>query len=163
MMKRVISSAWTITYKAFIPIVLGAISVFLVVNLFIQSLPRTLDGYMVLLLTMAAALFFTFWGARLKWVALDDGNLYVSNWITEITIPASAIQSVEGLYGGWRVMIRLKTESRFGRKIFFLAHLQPFVFSPSRPVVEELRRMAASAGNNVDSVSSGEVNPQEDS
>ena len=148
-MKGRISSAWTLPYKVMIPMMLGAISIILIVNLFSSPLPLPLNGYIVAAWSVAGTLFFSWWGLGLKRVSADDRNLYVSNWIREVSIPLSEIDSVDGLYGGWRVMVRLKAKSKFGWKIIFLAKWQPFIFSPSRPVVDELRLLVKSADQNL--------------
>lgn len=139
-MTRLISSRWTLLYKLLVPFILVSICIVLLVSLAADPSP-SIDAFVVTTLTAAAAAFFCLWGVRLKRVEVDDHNLYVSNWIREILIPLSEIDSVEALYGGWRVMLVLKTKSRFGRRIFFLAKWQPFTYSPSGRVIEELRRI----------------------
>jgi hypothetical protein len=148
-MKRMISSAWTLPYKIMIPIMLGAISIILMVSLVSSSSPLPRNAYIVVAWSVAGTLFFSWWGLGLKRVSVDDRNLYVSNWIREISIPLSGIDSVDSLYGGWRVMVRLKAKYKFGWRIVFLAKWQPFVFSPSRSVVDELRLLVKSADENL--------------
>jgi len=140
-MKRTISSAWTIPYKFLIPIVLATISLLLILDLFADPSPN-LDGFVVITFTTAATVFFSWWGLKLKRVSLDGQNLYVSNWIREISIPLSEIDFVESLYGGWRIRLRLRSRSDFGRTIVFLATWKPFFFSRAHPIVEELRRLS---------------------
>ena len=92
-----------------------------------------------------AFLFYTlllFW--PLKKVVIDDNNLYVSDFHTEITIPFSEIERVSEfvLSEPRRVTIRLKNPTRFGRKIVFLATYRAFAFFSSHPIVSELRELA---------------------
>lgn len=140
-MRRVISSGWTALFKAVVPLVFMALSIFLVLILCVYSPKLDTDWLMVVFLMVGATVFFCWWGVKLKRVSVDDRNLYVSNLVKEILIPLSEVDAVEDYQGGWPVIIRLKAESEFGRTIFFLATWNPFQFSRHHPVVEELRQM----------------------
>jgi len=82
------------------------------------------------------------WG--LKKVSVDDRNLYVSNYRTEITIPISEIEDVREflLSEPRRVTIYLRNPTVFGSKIVFLATYRAFAFLSPHPIVDELIQMA---------------------
>ena len=139
-MRRVISSGWTMLFKVVVPLTLAAISIVLVLGLFAYSSKPPGDAVVGTLLTLGATVFFCWWGARLKRVSVDDRNLYVSNWIKEVSIPLCEIDSVDDLQGGCRVIVRLKVRSEFGRTILFWATWKPILFR-THPIVEELRQL----------------------
>jgi len=142
-MRRVISSAWTLPFKGFVPLVCVLISILLVFSLFAYSSGPPGDALIGVLLVIGATVFFCWWGMKLKRVSVDDRKLYVSNLIKEISIPLSEIDSVSDLQGGWPVIVHLRAKSEFGHTIFFLATWRPVLFSSSsHPIVEELRRLA---------------------
>ena len=143
MVRRVISSSWTMPFKVLVPLALVALSIVLVLGLFAYPSQPPSDAVVGTLLTLGATAFFCWWGAKLKRVGLDDKNLYVSNWIKEISIPLREIESVGHFQGGWPVLVRLKTRSEFGCTIFFLATWKPILFS-THPIVEELRQLVKS-------------------
>jgi hypothetical protein len=140
-MRRVISSGWTIVFKLVVPLVLMSLSIFLVVGLFAYSPRPPTDALIGTLLTVAATAFFCWWGTRLKRVSVDDQNLYASNLIKETSIPLLEIDALDAGHGGWPVRVRLKAKSELGRTIFFLATWQPFLFSKTHPILEELRQL----------------------
>lgn len=86
--------------------------------------------------------FWMSWG--LKKVRLDDRNLYVSNYLKEITVPISEIGEVSEfiLYEPRRVTIHLRNPTEFGQKIVFLAKYRYFAFLSPHPIVDELTQMA---------------------
>ena len=140
-MRRVISSAWTTVFKLLIPLTLVSLSIFLVIGLFTHPPQQLTDALITILLTVVSTAFFCWWGARLKWVSVDDQNLYASNWFKEIAIPLSEIAAVDASVGGWPVRIRLKAKSEFGSIVVFLATWQPLLFSKTHPILEELTRL----------------------
>jgi hypothetical protein len=141
-MRRIISSAWTVPFKAIIPLVWVIISILLIFSLFAYSSGPTSDALIGVLLVISATAFFCWWGMKLKRVSVDDSNLYVSNLIKEIPIPLSEIASVTDFQGGWPVMVHLRAKSEFGHTIFFLATWKPLLFSSPHPIIEELRQLA---------------------
>ena len=84
---------------------------------------------------------------RLKEVSVDDGFLYVSNYVKEIVLPLSEIYDVtENLWVNTHpVTIHLKSPSEFGDKITFMPTTRPFAFFSSHPIVEELKELAKSS------------------
>jgi len=87
-------------------------------------------------------------------VRLDDKNIYVSNYLREISIPVTDIKDVKEV--NWvnhrRVTIYLKSNSEFGQAIKFIPTAlfafwsEAFSGSVDHPVVYELRRLAALEG-----------------
>jgi hypothetical protein len=85
---------------------------------------------------------------RIKRVVLDDDGLFVSNYRSEVRVPFAAIASVsqdlrnQRLGGGRTVMVRLRTETSFGRGFTFLSAEGPPTAGREAEVVLELRRLA---------------------
>ena len=142
-MRRNISSVWTIVFKLVVPLALISLNVILVLA-YVQ-LPSP-DAFIGTILAFVPTAFFCWWGVNLKRVSVDDQNLYASNWIKEIAIPLSEIDAVDAWPGGWRVIVRLRVRTAFGRKINFLAAWRPLLFG-SHPIVEELRQLLIKRGN----------------
>lgn len=81
---------------------------------------------------------------KLKKVSIDDRNLYVSNYRTEVTVPITDIEDVREflLSEPRRVTIYLKQPTEFGSKIVFLATYRAFAFLSPHPIVDELIQMS---------------------
>lgn len=76
---------------------------------------------------------------KYKKVTVDGDSLRVSNYTSEISIPLSEIVDVtERRLRGHPVTIHLKTSTKFGQAISFLAK--------SRSIAGELRQMAEKTG-----------------
>ena len=77
---------------------------------------------------------------RLKRVEIESGNLYVSNYVREITIPLTDVEHVTEV--GWiniqPVTIHLRRATDFGDKITFMPKARFFGLWSSHPVVDEL-------------------------
>ena len=80
----------------------------------------------------------------LKRVQVDDNNLYISNYLKEITVPLGEIENVTDfiLSEPRRVTIHFRNETEFGRKIVFLAKYRAFAFMDGHPIVDELIQMS---------------------
>lgn len=82
----------------------------------------------------------------LKRVSMDGKNLYISNYFREITVPLAAIGEVTE--NRWinihPVTIHFRRPTEFGQRITFMPTARLFANWSSHPVVEELRRAAAS-------------------
>ncbi len=83
----------------------------------------------------------------LKRIRVDGGNLYVSNYLKEIVVPAGLIERVTE--NRWinihPVTIHFRSETEFGSKIVFMPKAR-FAFSwTSHPVVGEIGRLAQAA------------------
>ncbi|MBZ5525588.1 MAG: hypothetical protein LAP21_25475 [Acidobacteriia bacterium] len=97
--------------------------------------------------TMAGALMFWWIYMRLKRVRMDDKALYVSNYITEITVPLSNVAEVSGSrwMNNQQVSIRFHSETEFGSQIVFMPRLRFFSLWSLHPMVGEIRDAVARA------------------
>jgi hypothetical protein len=112
----------------------------------LKSQAGTAGNEMKLLLLVTGLLMIPalYWfGLRLKKVAVDDRHLYVSNYVREIAIPLSDIESVSEswLIQPKLIYVRLKAKSLFGRKIVFAPPVRRFSQFRPHPVVDELKQM----------------------
>ena len=103
--------------------------------------------YAFLLAFLAGTTSFWFFAMPLKQVRVDGGNLYISNFREEISVPLSAVTGVSE--NRWinihPVTIHLRTETAFGNKIVFMPKQRLAFGWTSHPVVNEIRQMAAAA------------------
>jgi hypothetical protein len=90
----------------------------------------------------------------LKAVAIDETELYISNYLREISVPLSDVEQVAE--GGWfrrgTVTIHLRPQTVFGRRILFWPTVRKSsfwnglmiggLFAASHPIVAELRDAA---------------------
>jgi hypothetical protein len=88
---------------------------------------------------------FTYWsGVRLKKVSIDDQNLYVSNYLTEIAVPFSFIGDVTS--HKWLnhnlATIHFKSATQFGDRIVFMPPYRFFPFAGAHPTVARLKHLA---------------------
>ncbi len=142
-MKRNISSKWTLPTKIFN---------FLVAILPLVALPAAYrelaqDTLPIKILVVSMffiwALFFLWINFRLKFVSVDENNLYVSRLIREKIIPLSEVEDIRLTTIGfvW-VGVYFKSQTEIGKKIFFMPKLvEEFLSSFQRyhPIVEELK------------------------
>ncbi|CAN5501228.1 hypothetical protein BH10ACI2_BH10ACI2_25770 [soil metagenome] len=77
-------------------------------------------------------------------VSVDDEDLYISNYLKEVSVPLSQILNVtdSGWATGHRISIYLRSPSEFGQKIDFLPRHSRIGLFPGHPVVRELFRLA---------------------
>lgn len=143
-MKRTISSSQTFIAKFIAPI-LFIIVLFSLFSDFHKS-PNNLRSlpfpFLIIFLLIIA---FTFWfSIKMKKVSIDRQNLYISNYIKEISIPISDIYDVTEIVwvNGNPVFIHLKKPTEFGSKILFMPKLRLFAFFSSHPIVNDLKSMA---------------------
>ena len=126
-----------------VPLIAGV-----VVLILMSILHRTLQlfpaGVTVSAITLAALGFFSWYSSGLKFVGLDDGNLYVSGLLKGGAIPISEVKEVRYSGALGLVFVRLKSVSAFGSTIAFMPKLGAGILamSGSRSVVEELRDLA---------------------
>jgi hypothetical protein len=145
-MGRQISSRLSFFYKFIFPgiFVLGMINTWIMLLTGQWAPSERLSGGTMSLINLAflAYSLLLFWPIRK--IAIDDNNLYVSDWRTDITIPISEIERVSEFFLSRprRVTIHLKNSSQYGRKIIFLAPYEPFLFFRSHPIVAELNELA---------------------
>ena len=148
-MARPLSSLLTFTSKFIVPALWPLLWVFIP-----RLFPEVYDYPNVVALMIG--FWFTgsvriYWEAlKLKRVRVDDGYLYVSNYLKEISIPLSEISEVRS--NGWpshqHVRIQLRSPSEFGDKIFFMP-TQRFFRAGFHPVISELRNLSGCANRPV--------------
>ena len=95
-------------------------------------------GLFALILTAFTILALCY-AVKFKTVRLDKTHLYVAGFFKQTTIPLSQVEHVYAWPGGCPVIVRLKQPSVFGRSIWFMGKLIPFLFSTRHPIVLELR------------------------
>jgi len=88
---------------------------------------------------------FILWtNSGLKRVRVDSENLYVSNYLREISVPLTMITDVTE--NRWLsihpVTVHFGSMTGFGQRITFMPPLQYFGLWRTHPVVAELRRLA---------------------
>lgn len=84
---------------------------------------------------------------RLKCVALDGENLVISNYVNEIVVPLTELESVsENVWINTHpITLVFARDTLFGRRVVFMPKTRMFAFFSSHPVVDELRQAAERA------------------
>jgi hypothetical protein len=147
MQERTLSSDWTYTMKFIFPVVwiLG----FGVGSAVLWSKAATDTatppfGFFVAWIAATAFIFWTHLG--LKRIRVDDRQLYVSNYLREMSVPFRAIADVK--QNRWLstkpITIYFKDATEFGDKVTFMPK-QRFAFWSEDPTVGELRKLAGLA------------------
>lgn len=152
-MKRRISSKYTPLVKLLpVPLIAGGV-VLILMSILHHTLPLFPDGVTVLVFTLAALAFFSWYSSRLKFVSLDDDKLYVSGWLKGGAIPVSEVEKLHYSGGVGLVFVRLKSPSAFGYTIAFKPTFGAGILAAlgSRSVVEELRELAEKASTHSES------------
>jgi hypothetical protein len=144
-MRRRISSNWTFVLKSVPPLGLTAATVLVALTVFTQPFDLMGDGLIGLVFLVAATIWACLWASRLKVASVDKENLYVSDWMKEISIPLEEIDHVWDMTGGYPVFVNLKSTSEFGRRIVFIAPVNPLLMFSSHPVAKELRELVKNA------------------
>ncbi|MDI1241793.1 MAG: hypothetical protein PSX80_07720 [bacterium] len=136
-MKREISSLLTPVLRIVLPalFILSAV-VFPTIIFFNPTVPNrafsAVMAFMAFSILAGLVMLTTFWYRRVR---MDEGKLFISNYLKEVSIPVSNILDVtERRLRGRPVTIHLKEASEFGQKITFLAK--------SRSIVGELKGLA---------------------
>jgi hypothetical protein len=126
-----------------VPLIAGVV-VLILVSIAYDTLTLLPDGLMALLFPLAALGFFSWYSGRLKFVGLDDDNLYVSGLLKGAVIPISEVQEVHYSGGVGLVFVRLRSPSAFGNTIAFMPTLGAAILAMLglRSVVDELRDLA---------------------
>jgi hypothetical protein len=129
-----------------VPFIAGA-TVLILVAILSDTRPLFPDGVTMLGITLAGLAFFSWYSSRLKFVNVDNDNLYVSGWLKGSAIPLSEVNDVYYSAGVGLVFVRLKSPSTFGHTIAFMPTLGSLILSTlgSHSVVEELRGLAKKA------------------
>ncbi|MGI8788313.1 MAG: hypothetical protein ACR2HG_11190 [Pyrinomonadaceae bacterium] len=145
-MKRNLSSKWTLPTKIFNFVVAILPLVFLPAAYREFGQDILFFKILTILLIVSWSLFFLFVNYRLKFVSVDENNLYVSRLWRETAIPLSEIEDVRLTTIGFILVgVYFKSKTKFGKKIFFMPTLvKEFLSSFQRyhPVVDELKNLA---------------------
>ena len=70
--------------KTIPPFVFGAVTFVAMVSIVIDPREALPDAAGFLLIMLPMTTFVIWWATRLKWVSVDDQNLYVAGWAKEI-------------------------------------------------------------------------------
>lgn len=122
-MKRRLSALSTPVYKFMLP------TLWLVASLAMVPLLMSYGPYLALwsLLLLAPAALMAYFFAPLKYVAVDDAFLYVSNYRQEIRVPFGEILEVRERRGRrntvGEIILCLKSPTRFGQEIRFVPRM----------------------------------------
>jgi hypothetical protein len=145
-MKRNLSSKWTLPTKIF-NFLAAILPVVGLIAAYRELAPDPLAvKLLVVALVVLWTLFFLWINSRLKFVGVDENNLYISRLLNEKAVPLSDIEEVFLTTIGfiW-VGVRFKSKTEFGSRIFFMPQIvKSFVLSFQRyhPVIEELKSIA---------------------
>jgi hypothetical protein len=131
MMKKSISSPFTFFFKFILPSLPVAAGVFaLIAGIIIAPIKDIFVGILFVLVWIGIPTVINCYNnLPLKKVYLDDGFLYVSNYVKQIRIPLSEIDDVKATGNPWagswriplyRIVIRLKHQTEFGEKILLI-------------------------------------------
>jgi hypothetical protein len=98
----------------------------------------------------AVTMAFAFWIAwrffGLKRVALDDGDLRISDYRREIVVPLREVEAVEQKrFGIHAVVVRFARDTEFGRRVLFFPKGRRPAFTWTHPMVDRLRHAVAEA------------------
>lgn len=142
-MKRKLSSDWTYFEKWVGLPVFGGAAIFLIVQLIRDFREVEAGTFLFFAVWLTGAFAACRYGWRSKHVSVDEQFLYATNYLKEIAIPLSEMESVKyfGLGNVRTVTVYLKSRSDFGRSIKFNPLYHSFLGIDEPPVVEELRRV----------------------
>jgi len=102
--------------------------------------PGGLKWVFLFMTLLGTAVFGSVW-MPLKRVRMDDGSLYISNYLTEVIVPLANVAEVteSRWLGNHPVTIHFRSATRFGSRVTFMPKIRWFYFWPPHPVVEEIR------------------------
>lgn len=148
-MRTKLSSGWTIALKTIAPIAFSAVTLVVIVSVILFPRESWPDGFGFLLVNLPVTAFVIWWATRLKWVSVDDQNLYIAGWFRELLIPLTDVDNVDEFLGGYPVIVRLKSPSAFGCKILFVPPWVPFLILTlsTHPITQNLRERVKRANN----------------
>jgi len=146
-MTRRISSLYTLVMKLVpVPVIVGAV-VLVLIGIIGGGIPLFPDGSLVLLVLLPVLGFFFWHSWRLKFVGVDNENLYVSSCFKRTEIPLSEVDYISSSDVVGLVNVRLKSPSCFGSMISFRPTMGNTILSAlgSPSVVDELRDLVTKA------------------
>ena len=147
MQNRTLSSDWTLWTKFVFPVVwivgFGAGSATLWSKAAADAAPPPLEFFAA---WIAATAFILWSSVGLKRIRADDRELYVSNYLREISVPFRAIVDVK--QNRWLstkpITIYFRETTDFGDKVTFMPK-QRFQFWTTDPTVADLKKLAGLA------------------
>ena len=126
---RRLSSEFTFFFKVVVPglwITLGLFGLWIAVAH--RASPNAWSYVLFCVAWLSINFLIDYWNTfPLKKVSIDDKVLRVSNFVTEVVVPLSNVEGIEeSRFVSWwrwppaRVIVHLKSQSEFGRKIIFV-------------------------------------------
>ena len=154
MTERTISSGQTILVKFIFPVVwiggfgLGTMALWLAPLHARGGAPPPEMKWLFLAVWIAGSAFVLWLSAGLKRVRLDEETIYISNYVSEISVPLGLIEEVtENRWINIRpVTIQFRHPTEFGDKISFMPKTRVFWPWNPNPLVAELQALAAGRG-----------------
>lgn len=153
MKPQVVSTRWTLLFKLFLPtfwiLFFGGIAVVtLFVDLEVKE-PFTPSSARIMLFTFlfsTIALFYLLF-MRIKWIALDETHIYVSNFFKVYRYTYDSISGIESSSVLWwnKVTVHFHNKGYFGASIQFIPSAYWAYFLDKNPHVME--QIAASTAN----------------
>ena len=144
--KERISSRLTFFYKYIFTIVwIGGFSLGILI-----TFSKGSDIRWIFLMMLITGLIFILWSVtRLKYLAIEDEYLIISNYLKSIKVPIVDIEDVtENIFLNIHpVWITFKTKNMFGKKVMFMPKLK-FLLFESHPIVDDLKFLAKSIRKN---------------
>jgi hypothetical protein len=146
---KVLSSAWTFSTKVVLPVVWISVIGLVTLQLSLDvvhgkaNLPPAQMKFIFSGVWIFGAIFILWTSAGLKRVRIDSQQLYVSNYLREISIPFHEITDVT--QNRWinvrPVTVYFREATVFGSKITFMPKRE-LLFWRKSPVVSELKELA---------------------
>ncbi|MGZ4973724.1 MAG: hypothetical protein ACXWDN_13265 [Limisphaerales bacterium] len=156
MQERTLSSAWTFWTKFIFPAVwISAVGIGTVL-LWLGDLvdrnnasPPSQTKFVVLGVWILGTTFILWISAGLKRVRMDERQLYVSNYLREISVPFSEIIDVrqDRWINSRPITIYFRDATEFGGRATFMPKWRIQLFWRTDPVVSEIRRLAGLASS----------------
>ena len=149
---KTLSSAQTLLMKVLYPVIWISVCGIVTHGLWLGKihenngvLPPYETRWLFLAVGVVGTVFSLWTLAGLKRVRVDSKNLYVSNYLREISIPLTMITDVTENH--WinihPVTVHFRTVTEFGQKITFMPTIRFFGLWSSHPVVAELKQLAS--------------------
>lgn len=153
---RTLSSSWTLFWKCIFPtIMIGGLAAGTVYCFLNAESIRTQNvnqpgpdiKWLMLSVTLMSAIGSWYAVMRLKRVRLGSGQLYVSNYFTEIVVPLSNVAEVSdrSLINIHPLTIRFHTKTGFGLEVVFIPRGKTVSVFSTHPLVTEIRAAVARA------------------
>jgi len=134
--------------------IISAMFILLVVSTVVDSATLFPNGPIMLIILVAALAFFAWQSYRIKFVAMDNNQLYVSSMFKHTVVPFSNVDNIYYSAGLGLVFVRLKSPSVFGSTITFMPTLGAVIRSALKSplIVDELRGLAKQASKSAGAI-----------